>query len=91
MRAKFSHVFGQVIARVRRQRGLSQEKLAELADAHRNYIGLLERGERGVSLDFAETIAQALEVPIEELIRDTATEWRSIPSRRRQHRQARKR
>lgn len=91
MRARFSQAFGQVIQRERKRRGLSQEKLAELADAHRNYIGYLERGERGISLDFAETLARALELPIADVVREAAAEWESVPSRRRARRRSRKR
>jgi len=34
------------IREVRQERGLSQEKLAALADLHRTYIGQIERGEK---------------------------------------------
>lgn len=44
------------------QRGLSQEKLAELASLHRTYISAVERGERSISLKNIEKIAHALNV-----------------------------
>jgi transcriptional regulator with XRE-family HTH domain len=39
---------------------LSQEALAEKADLHPTYIGLLERGQRTPGIDVAERIAKAL-------------------------------
>ena len=62
------HKFGQRIRRLRRERKLSQEKLAELANIHRTYMGSVERGERNVSLINIKKIADALNVPLSELM-----------------------
>jgi len=64
----------QVLARKlkdhRMQKGISQEKLAELASLHRTYVGSVERGERNISLDNIERLAGALDIEIKDLLID---------------------
>ena len=57
-------VFGKNVRLHRKKREISQEKLAELADLHRTYIGAIERGDRNVSLRNVQMIAFALDVPV---------------------------
>ncbi len=47
---------------------ISQEKLAEIADVHRNYIGHVERAERNMTIDSIERIAKALGVTVIALL-----------------------
>ena len=61
-------VFAENLRRLRDQRGLSQEKLAELANLHRTYIGSVERGERNVSIDNMEQLAIALGVKLRDML-----------------------
>jgi transcriptional regulator with XRE-family HTH domain len=56
--------FGSAVRRRRQDLGISQEKLAELADLDRTYIGGIERGERNPSLVNIEKIANALGVHV---------------------------
>lgn len=60
--------FGKRLRRVRLRRGLSQEKLAELATLHRNYVGIIERGQVNVSLVNVVKLARALGVTTAELV-----------------------
>lgn len=59
--------FGAALRKMRKSKGLSQEKLAELSGLHRTYIGAVERGERNIALNNIYRIAQALGVDIKEL------------------------
>lgn len=61
-------VFGRRVRQLRLQRGLSQEKLAELADLHRNYVGGVERGERNIGLLNIVALAQALKLKPAKLL-----------------------
>ena len=58
---------GQRIRNYRTQRGLSQEKLAELSGCHPTYIGQVERGEKNATLESIEKIASALNVSLSKL------------------------
>ena len=53
------------VRRARRDLGISQEKLAELADVHRTYVGMIERAEKNVTVLSLNKIAQALNKKIE--------------------------
>jgi transcriptional regulator with XRE-family HTH domain len=50
--------------------GISQEKLADLADLHRTYVSSVERGKRNISLLNIERLAGALGVTMAELMPD---------------------
>lgn len=58
---------GNRIRDIRKSRNLSQQQLAEKADTHHSYIGDLERGNRNITLQSLEKIANALEVDVSEL------------------------
>jgi transcriptional regulator with XRE-family HTH domain len=55
------------VQNLRRRKGLSQERLGELASLHRTYIGSVERGLRNVSLINLARLAEALGVTVSEL------------------------
>lgn len=59
--------FGKKIKELRKQKGFSQEKLANLAEIDRTYLPTIEKGERNVSIEIVEKLAIALEVKVKDL------------------------
>ncbi len=62
-------VVGRNLRAYRLERGLSQEDFAEVVGVHRTYMGGLERGERNLTLQSLERIAEVLGVEPRELMR----------------------
>jgi XRE family transcriptional regulator, regulator of sulfur utilization len=58
---------GERIRNMRKEKGLSQEQLGELAGLHTNYIGQVERGEKNLTIETLEKIAHGLGVSLEKL------------------------
>jgi transcriptional regulator with XRE-family HTH domain len=61
--------FGRAVRRRRKTRKISQERLAELSDINRTYMGDVERGERNLALKNMAKIARALGLRLSQLIR----------------------
>jgi transcriptional regulator with XRE-family HTH domain len=61
-------VLGDKIRSYRKRAGLTQEKLAEKADLHHNFIGEVERGNMETSLTSLLKIAKALGVRVRDLV-----------------------
>lgn len=66
--------YGQVVRKIRLEKGISQETLADLSGLHRTYMSDVELGKRNVSLENIDRIANALEVSISEIFRQIESE-----------------
>ncbi|MBZ5490369.1 MAG: helix-turn-helix domain-containing protein [Acidobacteriia bacterium] len=74
-------LLGKQVRRLRIERRLSQEKLAEMCDFHRNQIGRIERAEQTVSFDGLLQLSYGLAVPPSEIFRLVPTQKR-LPSKK---------
>lgn len=59
---------GEAMKRVRLSKGITQEKLALLAEVDRSYVGRIERGDNNVALLTLERLASALGISLAELM-----------------------
>ena len=67
MQVKELSDFGKRVRSLRLERGLTQVQLGNIANFDRNYIGMVERGERNPSLINLHRIAKAFGIPMSEL------------------------
>jgi transcriptional regulator with XRE-family HTH domain len=61
--------FGQRIKVLRIEKNFTQEQFAQKCGLHKNYIGMVERGERNPSLINIEIIAKGLKISISDLMK----------------------
>ena len=62
--------FGAEVRLKRLEKRTSQEELADIANVHRTYIGMIERGEKNVTLSTMLNIANALEIKLVDLVKN---------------------
>lgn len=64
---QYLRLFGRHIQELRKKLGISQEELAFRAGFHRTYVGMIERGERNISLCNLLRLANGLGIDIKDL------------------------
>ncbi len=62
---------GKHIGEIRKRRGLSQQRLSEIIDKSPTYISYIENGLKCMSLDTFVSVANALQVSADELLKDS--------------------
>lgn len=60
--------FGQNLQRTRKEKGISQEKLAEIVGVNRTYLSLVEQGHRNPSMKFLYRVVKALKTSSGKLL-----------------------
>lgn len=66
--------FGETIARLRKERNLTQSLLAKKSGLHTTFISGIEKGVRNVTIETAGKVARALDVSLQELFDDSSSE-----------------
>ena len=62
--------YGQAVRKIRLERGISQEELADRCGLHRTYISDIELGKRNLSLENIERIAMSLNKTLSEFFKE---------------------
>ncbi|MCI9649216.1 MULTISPECIES: helix-turn-helix domain-containing protein [Bacteria] len=62
--------YGQAVRKIRLERGISQEELADRCGLHRTYISDIELGKRNLSLENIERIAISLNKTLPEFFKE---------------------
>ncbi len=70
MEGSLQRLVGRNLRQLRLERGLSQEEFAEILGIHRTYMGGVERGERNLTLQSLERLAERLDIPPASLLQE---------------------
>lgn len=62
--------FGIALRQARLRLEISQEELAARAGMHRTYVGQVESGQRNVAIDNLEKLADAVSLPLAEMLKE---------------------
>lgn len=66
--ATITQKVGEHIRKYRKQKGLTQEKLADLANIDYSYLNLIESGKKNPTIKRLAKIARVLKVPLKEIV-----------------------
>lgn len=58
---------GKVVRALRADANISQEELAARCNLHRTYIGAIERGEKTITIETAQKLAEAFKISLPQL------------------------
>lgn len=72
---------GKRLREERMQCGLTQEQVAESVNVSTTYIGLIERGERSVTLEKLVLLAQCFHVTVDFLLQDSIAPTETMQDR----------
>ncbi len=70
MKKKVLIILGNRIRSYRLKNKMSQEELAFKAGLHRTYVGMVERGEKNITIAKLAQIAKAIPIKLSELLKD---------------------
>ena len=71
---------GERLRALRKERGLSQERLGQRSRLSGKFIGEVERGEKSISIDSLYHVSVALEIPLRELTDVRSERQKQAPS-----------
>ncbi len=69
-RSYVARAFGAAIRKLRLQKGLSQQQLADACGLDISYVGQIERGQRNPTLGVMDALASVLETKVSALLKD---------------------
>lgn len=66
---KVTNKLGQLLKELRIAKGMSQEQLADYSRVHRTYIGMVERGEKNITIVSLSRITKGLGISLSDLMK----------------------